>query len=165
MQTENSPYLQDEYNVKKIRERLPDDFYCDPYYSNTIFDSFKNILSQTGRFFLGISDASLRALRSFNTELLYMSLRYEGYSDDYIKTFFETNADFHDRMVMNEETYKSRTYRRKADFHQSMADRYRTAVDTINSRSEETPASPPPPPVDYDLLAKKVAEELRKNAL
>lgn len=165
MYTENNfSDSSEDLNVKKTKERLPNINYYNTYYSSNVIDSFLNLLTQTGRFWLGIAGASIEAMRTFNTEFFYRSLRQEGYSNDYIKSFFETNADYHERMARNAEMHKIATFEKNADFHQYMSEKYRHAAENINQRNEE-PVIATAAPIDYELLAKKVAEELKKTAL
>ena len=151
----------EEFNVKKSTERTgnrnPSAFYGD-----TTFDSLWSLLTQTGRLFMGIAGASIEAARTFNTQLMYRLLHSEGYSDNYIKSLFETNADYHEHMARNAIQHRIATFQKTADFHQSIAEKFRNAADNL-SYEKERRDNAFNEPIDYDLLAKKVAEELKKH--
>ncbi|MGB8190589.1 MAG: hypothetical protein WCF67_01660, partial [Chitinophagaceae bacterium] len=109
-------------------------------YCNDIFSSAWNLFSNTGKFYLSISEASLEAMRTFNAELYSRCFDEENGDTEYTEAILERNAQFYERMAENSRNSYENFKRRKEETR-------RTAVE----------------PIDYNKLARMVAEELRKN--
>src|SRR4051794_7359504 len=104
-----------DYNVKKVGKRLPP-YSFNSYYPNySLIDLFINGVLQTSGFFLGVGEASLEAVRTFNSQLINSTLRNQGYSDEYIKDIFDANAEYHDKMAQIGEQHQINTNMR---FHE-----------------------------------------------
>ena len=134
MNTEND-FTNPDLNVKKRRLNSSAAGYC-----NDIFNSTWNLFANTGKFYLGLSEASLEAIRTFNSEL-YRCFDEENYDADYTEAILERNTQFYERMAENSKRTYEHFKKRKAEAR--------------SSRTTE--------PIDYNKLAKMVAEELRKN--
>jgi len=137
MYTENDVNYPNNYSVKKRKVNS----YSEP--CNDLFNSVWNLFANTGKFYLNVSEASIEAMRAFNSEL-YRQCYDENINDDeYRESILERNARFYEQMAENSKRAHE-NFKRKRE-------------EDLNKSTQE--------PIDYNRLAKLVAEELKKSSL
>jgi hypothetical protein len=134
------------FNVKK--ERISTTGAC-----NEVIDSLWGLLSGTGRFYLGLAEASIEAMRTFNTEIdnKWMGDAFGGHES--MENAHERNARIYEQMAESS--------RRAAESHKQQ----REDAAERNKKQREEIAISVSENINYEKLAKLVAEEMRKKPL